>query len=274
MIADLHTHSCASDGQYSPAEVVRLAEKSSIEVLALTDHDTLDGLDEALEAGERCGVQVLRGVELGAREHKNLHILGVGFFGGETPLQRLCEEMRRGRDERKYRIIDYLHGCGVNISLDEVEEISGGKVIARPHFAQILIKRGYAANTREVYEQYLDTPDFAKIERQKPDAATCIRAIHASGGVCSWAHPYQVTTDQVETERLLNDLVRAGLDAIECYYPSHSAEQTAFYLRLCRKYHLHCTGGSDFHGETIKATVSLAHWPLELDWILHHGENN
>ncbi|MCI8548787.1 MAG: PHP domain-containing protein, partial [Bacilli bacterium] len=125
MIVDLHTHSTASDGQYTPSELVRLAKDRGIEALALTDHDTLDGLEEASQTGEQLGIQVLRGVELGAREYRSLHILGYSFSPDAPGLRKLCDELKRGRDERKYRIIDFLRGKGVNISLEEVEELAG-----------------------------------------------------------------------------------------------------------------------------------------------------
>ena len=267
MLADLHTHSRASDGQYSPADLVRLAKKSGVEVLALTDHDTIDGLEEAVGAGSCYDLQILRGVELSAKEHKDLHLLGYGFSEGDSSLWRLCDQLRSGREQRKHRIIQYLHDCGVDIPLSEVEALSGGRIVARPHFAQVIIRHGYAETVQEVFARWLDTPAFAEVERQKPDAEACIRVIHESGGICSWAHPYQLSIEEAETEALLRKLVASGLDAIECYYPAHSKEQTEFYLHLCKKYQLHCTGGSDFHGEAVKAGVSLARWPLELDWI-------
>ena len=140
MIVDLHTHSTASDGQYTPSELVRLAKDRGLEVLALTDHDTVGGLEEAVQAGDALGLRVLRGVELSAREYRSLHILGYGVSTAPSALTRLCAEMKDGRDQRKYRIIDFLHEKGVDISLAEVEELAGGDVIGRPHFAQIMAR--------------------------------------------------------------------------------------------------------------------------------------
>ena len=160
MIADLHTHSTASDGQYAPAELVRLAGERGVQVLALTDHDSLEGLEEALDAGKALGLSVLRGVELGAREYRNLHILGYGFSAAAPVLGELCAWMKRGRDERKFRIVDYLREKGVPVSLEEVEEIAGGDIIARPHFAQAMVRRGYVQTNREAFDRYLDTEDY------------------------------------------------------------------------------------------------------------------
>ncbi|MDE7245228.1 MAG: PHP domain-containing protein [Oscillospiraceae bacterium] len=262
-IADLHTHSTASDGQYTPAQLVRLAKERGLEALALTDHDTLDGLEEAVRTGRELGIQVLRGVELGAKE--NLHILGYGFSPDAPGLRKLCASMKEGRDQRKYRILDFLREKGLALTLEEVEEIAGGNIIGRPHFAQAMVKRGYVSSNREAFGRYLDTEEYGKIERQKPDMRTCVETLRGAGARVSLAHPYQLPEDELET--LVCTLAGYGLDALECYYPRHTPEQQAYYLRLADKYHLHITGGSDFHGERVKPDISLAALSLELDWL-------
>lgn len=268
IFADLHTHTTASDGQYTPAELVRLAKQHGIQVLAVTDHDTIAGVDEAMSAGEMLGLQVIRGVELSAKEHHNFHILGYGFREGDTELSRLCEKLRAGRDDRKYKIIDFLREKGVDIDLTEVEELAGGEVIARPHFAQILVKRGYVSTNREAFDRYLDTEEFRKkVKRFKADSLTCVETIKSAGGKVSLAHPYQMGLPDGELETLVAQLKDWGLDAIECYYPKYTLEQQSFYLRLAEKYNLHQTGGSDFHGEKVKPDVELARWPMELEWL-------
>ena len=268
VFADLHMHSTASDGQYTPSEVVSLAKQAGVEVMALTDHDTLDGLEEALTAGEQQGIRVLRGIELGAREYRNLHILGYEFSPEAPALSALCQKLVDSRNQRKYRIVDYLKDKGVPVSLEEVEELAGGAVIARPHFAQVMVRRGYVATTREAFDRYLDTEEYQKIERFKADAKTCIETIHADGGKVSWAHPYQVGLDWEATEALCRQLKDWGLDAMECYYPKHTPEQQAFYLHLTEKYGLHVSGGNDFHGEKVKPDIRIRPLPLDLDWLL------
>ena len=268
-IADLHTHSTASDGQYAPGELIRRGKDRGLEVLALTDHDTVTGLDEAVRAGERLEMRVLRGVELSAKEYPNLHILGYGFADGPSRLAELCGEMRERRNKRKYEIIDYLRTKGVDIPLSEVEALASGGVVGRPHFARVVVSHGYAVSNREVFDRWLDTEEFQEINnRFKVNAGTCLEAIKLSGGRTSLAHPYQVGLEDTELERLIAQLKENGLDAIECYYPWHTPEQTAFYLRLAEKYDLHITGGSDFHGEKVKPDIRLAAWELELDWLL------
>ncbi len=268
-IVDLHTHSTASDGQYAPEEVVRQAKERGLEVLALTDHDTLDGVEEAVRAGERLGLKVLRGIEIGAAEYENLHILGYNVSSEAPKLTELCRKFKAGRDARSFRILNYLHENGFELTLEEVEALAGGSIIGRPHFAQAMVRRGYVSSNREAFDRWLDTEDYhQKVKRFKAEAKICLEAIKAAGGKASLAHPYQVGLEDGALEELVAQLKEDGLDAIECYYPRHTTEQTAFYLRLAKKYNLHITGGSDFHGEKVKPDIQLAAWELELDWLL------
>ena len=266
--ADLHTHTTASDGQYTPAELVRLAKQHGIQVLAVTDHDTISGVNEAQRTGDALGLRVVRGVELSAEEHHNFHILGYGFREGDTELSRLCEKLRAGREDRKYRIAGFLREKGVDIDLAEVDELAGGENIGRPHFARVLVRHGYVSTNREAFDRYLDTEEFRKkVRRLKADSRSCIEAVKSAGGKASLAHPYQMGLPDDKLEALVSRLKDQGLDAIECYYPKYTPEQRAFYLRLAEKYRLRQTGGSDFHGEKVKPDVQLVKWPLELDWM-------
>ena len=268
-LADLHTHTTASDGQYTPAELVELAKGRGLSVLGVTDHDTISGVAEAQQAGNAMGLTVIHGVELSAKDYPNCHILGYGFRDEDTELARLCEQFRAGRDERKYRIVDFLRQKGVELDLAEVEEIAGGEVIARPHFAQALVRHGYVSTNREAFDRYLDTEEFRRrVKRFKADAKTCVGAIKSAGGKASLAHPYQMGLGDDALEMLVKQLKGWGLDAIECWYPKYSPEQQSFYLQLAERYRLHQTGGSDFHGERVKPDVELAALKLNLDWLL------
>lgn len=268
MLCDLHTHTTASDGQYTPTELVGLAKARGLSVLAVTDHDTIAGVTEAQRAGNELDLTVIRGVELSAKDYPNCHILGYGFRDGDTELARLCERFRAGRDERKYKIVDFLREKGVDIDLAEVEEIAGGEVIARPHFAQALVRRGYVSSNREAFDRYLDTEEFRRrVKRFKADAKTCVEAIKAAGGKVSLAHPYQMGLPDGALDELVGRLKGWGLDAIECFYPKYTPEQQSFYLHLAEKYQLHQTGGSDFHGERVKPDVELAVLDLNVDWL-------
>lgn len=266
---ELHTHSTASDGQYTPSELAVLVKKRGVAVWALTDHDTTDGLREAMDAGERLGVRVITGIELSAREYHTFHILGYGFDMDDPGLAGLCTRMRASRDERSLRMIAYLREKGMTLTLDEVEALAGGEVVGRPHFAQAMVERGYVKSNREAFDRWLDTDEFhARVERIKPSARECVETIRAAGGKVSLAHPYQIGVDDGALEAIVRELKDYGLDAIECYYPKYTPEQQALYLRLAGKYGLHATGGSDFHGERVKPDVALAAWELETDWLM------
>ena len=189
--ADLHTHTTASDGQYTPSQLAAKALAAGIQILAVTDHDTMDGAEEAVRAGQACGLTVLRGVELGAREDRHMHILGLNL-GPECPaLAELCRRLRASREERKYRIAAFLRGKGLDVPLEEVEALAGGGVVARPHFARVMLRRGYVSSLREAFDRYLDTDEYQRIERWKAGAPECIAAIHDAGGKAVLAHPCQ-----------------------------------------------------------------------------------
>ena len=222
-----------------------------------------------MAAGAALGLRVIRGVELSAKEHHNFHILGYGFRDGNTELFRLCEKLRAGRDDRKYKIVDFLREKGVEIDLSEVETLAGGEVIARPHFAQVMVRRGYVSSNREAFDRYLDTEEFRqKVKRFKADARTCVETIKSAGGKVSLAHPYQMGLPDDELEALVKQLTDWGLDAIECFYPKYTPQQQALYLHLTKKYRLGQTGGSDFHGERVKPDVELAALELALGQLL------
>lgn len=269
VFADLHTHTTASDGQYTPTQLVHLAAQTGLDVLAITDHDTIAGLEEGIAAGKELGITVVRGIELSAKEYPTFHILGYNFSPSGEKLNQICQEMKQSRDERKYRITNYLIDKGVRISLSEVEELAAG-IVGKPHFAQVLVRHGYAASVQDAFNKYLNTPDYRKrVKREKPSAKRCIEAIKAAGGKAVLAHPYQIGIPNIVLDSLIEELKRYGLDGIEVLYPEHNAEMQDIYLHLAYKHGLKWTGGSDFHGEKVKLDIQLAHHCLDLDWLLN-----
>lgn len=268
MIVDLHTHSTFSDGQYTPAQLVGMAKDAGVQVLALTDHDTFRGAEEAYRAGAGLGVQVLRGIELSAREYRNLHILGYQFSPDSPALTALCEKVGAAVAERKYRLVRFLQGKGLDICLEEVEAMAGGGAVRRPHFARVLVEKGYVQTMEEAFQRYLDTDEYKKIEPWKATARECIETLKAAGGWVSFAHPYQVGLEDGLLEGLVKELKGYGLDAIECFYPRYTPAMQALYLSLAKKYGLHATGGSDFHGEKVKPDITLAQWDMDIGWLL------
>jgi hypothetical protein len=255
---DLHTHSNASDGSFPPREVVRLAKERGLKALALTDHDTIDGLAEAVAAGREFGVEVIPGVEISARHPSgSIHILGY-FLDYESELlaQRLAV-LKQARKDRNPQIIDKLNKLGIPVTMEQVEAISGGGQVGRPHIAQALYQSGYVQSFQEAFDIYLGNDGLAYVSkfRFSPEEATAM--IRDANGIPVLAHPFTLGLHTSETLRpVLKELRDLGLAGLECYYPEHSFGQEALYLYLARELGLLITGGSDFHGDN-KPEVSL-----------------
>lgn len=262
---DLHLHTSASDGQYSPTEVVELAKAAGITTLAVTDHDTVAGLREAERAANLHNIQFLSGIELSAAGADQLHILGYQFNPEDCALLELCEQMRLGRANRKFAIESYLQRLGLDITAQEADHVAGGAAVGRPHFARLLVEKGYVKTIEEAFDQYLATDEFAKIERKKPTAQECITVIRAAGGHAVLAHPALLKVSEKELKKLLALLVQQGLEGLECYHSSHTSAQQAEYAHLAQEFQLLITAGSDFHGEKVKPSVFITGW--ESAWV-------
>jgi predicted metal-dependent phosphoesterase TrpH len=247
---DLHTHSTASDGTFTPTALVHYAKTKGLRALALTDHDCIDGIKEAMAVGKEVGVEVVPGVELSAKfPNGTMHILG--FFVDPSDsifLQRLAM-LQEARSQRNPKIVKKLQGLGIEITYDEVVAASGGGQVGRPHFASVLMEKGYVKTIAEAFEKYLKNGGPAYVEKDRFSPEESIALIHEAGGVAALAHPFTLHLPVEEMERVLERLTRAGLNGVEVYYSIHSPEQTAQYEQLARKWGLVATGGSDFHGE-------------------------
>ena len=246
---DLHTHSTASDGKLSPAELMRHAKALGIEVIALTDHDTLSGLEEAAEEATRIGVEFIPGVEISAENNPGtLHMLGYFIDPSNTQLVQTLAWLRGGRDDRNHLILSKLAELGCPLDWDEVEALAGGESMGRPHIATAMVNRGYVATFNEAFERYLGKGAAAYTDRDKMTPEVAIERIRSAGGLPVLAHPQTLSLTDHELSDLLRRLVSFGLAGIEVYYYSHSHEETERYLSLAGEYGLAVTGGSDFHG--------------------------
>jgi len=254
---DLHIHSTASDGVLSPAEIVNLAAKSGLAAIALTDHDTVSGVPEALEAGRGAGVEVLTGMEISAElPGGTMHILGYGFELNDATLREALEQFRRNREERNPRIIARLAELGVPISCEAVREKATGETVGRPHIAQAMVEAGHVGNVDEAFKLYLGRGASAYIERRRATPQEAIRMIHDAGGLAVLAHPMQLRRPMAEVRSITSELAASGLDGLEVYHPDHSANDTRSFQVLARELDLVVTGGTDFHG-SIRRDVLL-----------------
>jgi predicted metal-dependent phosphoesterase TrpH len=261
-VIDLHTHTDESDGTYSPAELIGAARDAGLEALAITDHDTLCGYQKATPIAAELGVPLYCGIELSTKLHdrgrrKTVHLLG--YFLESPPAPSFTEwlsNLQAARRDRNRRLAARLQSLGVHIILEEVEAL-GRNMAGRPHFARILVQKGYCATRDEAFEKYLDESAPGYVDREEPSLEDAIRLIRDGGGFSSLAHPVRLgKRNSDEEERLVAAMREAGLTAIEAFHSDHSSSDTQRYLVYAQRYDLKITGGSDFHGEN-KPQVQL-----------------
>lgn len=244
MGADLHLHSTFSDGRLSPRELVRLGQERGLTLLALTDHDSVNGLAEAWAAGQELALEVWAGVELGCDwQGREVHLLGLGLQNLD-PLQEALARLRRGRDDRGKAMVERLQGLGLPITWEEVLAESGGRAVGRPHLARVLVHHGTVRNVDEAFFRYLDEGRPGYVQRYKLSPATAIELIHTAGGLAMLAHPGMGITRSE-----LNGLLALGLDGLEVDHPAHSVVEARYLRHLAASRGLLSTAGTDFHGD-------------------------
>jgi hypothetical protein len=257
---DLQSHSTASDGALAPADVVRAAAEAGVELLALTDHDTVSGVEEALGAGQESGVRVVPALELSAvdGQHEELHVLGYGVDHRDEDFQATLGDLRGDRERRIWEMADRLRDLGWQLETAELEARQArGEPLGRPHLARGLLGHdGNAARLRdegiagpnELFPAYLVPGAPGYVRRSRPTPAAAIELIHAAGGVAVWAHPFWDIDDPVEVESSLRRYTAAGVDGVEAFYPTHDAGHARLLVELGSELGLLLTGSSDFHG--------------------------
>jgi 3',5'-nucleoside bisphosphate phosphatase len=246
---DLHTHSRASDGTDTPAELVERAAALGLHAVALTDHDTLSGLEEAAQAAQRAGIRLVQGTELSV-EHDRLKIHMLVHFLEPTngPLQDRLAELRDGRTTRNTRIVARLNDLGYEISEADVASQAGGEAVGRPHIADAMIAKGYFDSRAEVFDAVLADGGAAYVQRLRLTAVDAIALATASGAVTTVAHPYTIDRTAPTYAPLFAELRDLGLSGLEAHYPEHAPQLRAHLAELAGDLGLVATGGSDYHG--------------------------
>jgi predicted metal-dependent phosphoesterase TrpH len=260
---DLHTHTVASDGTLWPRELVAEAARRGVRVLAVTDHDSTDGLAEAIEAARaHPPLHIVPGIEINCDvEGAEIHVLGYGMDYEAEWFQDFCRAQREERRARVHRTAERLAELGLPIDVERVFALVQEGSAGRPHIARVMLERGYVKTVREAFDRYLATGKPAHVPRRKLTPEDAVRLLRRAGGAPVFAHP-----GLAERDELIPSMVEAGLMGIECYYSEHSPAQRGGYLDLCRQYDLVATGGSDFHGPQVRAatlghpTVPMAAW--------------
>jgi len=255
---DLHTHTNLSDGTYTPAQLIEEAVALKLEALAISDHDTLKGCDEAAPLAAAANLDFVPAIELSTHLEegrkaggRSVHVLG--YFLLSPPSQdfrQWLKSVQEGRRDRNRRLVHKLQSLGLDITLEEVESL-GRNLPGRPHFARILLDKGYVSSIQEAFDVYLEEGKRAYVEREEVSLAEGIRRIAEAGGMPSLAHPIRIANKSIsELEQLIERLLKQGLRALEVYHSDHPRELVDQYLALCQRWGMAVTGGSDFHGDT------------------------
>ena len=240
---DLQVHTTASDGALPPAQVVQAAADAQLHAIAITDHDTVDGLDEALEAGDRHGVRIVAGVELSTHfEDDELHLLGLHLSNREA-MRAALASFREQRIARAERIVATLNAHGIPVTMDAVLREAAEGAVGRPHIARAMLAGGWVREFREAFDKWIGWGRPAYMAKERFDVADAIRLVHDAGGLAVWAHPGDAATPK-RIERLAD----LGLDAVEVLHPSHPPYLVQRLVEYVERAGLLPSGGSDWHG--------------------------
>lgn len=267
LYVDLHTHTTASDGVLPPEQVVDAASEAGLKAIAVTDHDTVDGVARAESAGARLGIRIVPGVELSANVGAHeAHILALGVSRLDRVAERLAG-LRTMRIGRAQLIVEKLNALGVPITFEEVLAASAGGAVGRPHVARVLVERGFATDLRDAFYKYLRAGGRAYVAKDKLSVTDAVSIAHEGGAIAIWAHPAQGG----RRERL-EAMIECGLDGVEVLHPSHTPEDTVRLRALADFFHILPSGGSDWHGvnDSVRQ-LGMMHVPME--WLERHDEH-
>jgi len=243
---DLHIHSTASDGRYSPQEIIGKAAGLGLETIALADHDSIDGIAPALEEVRKLKrLQFIPGVEVSTDvPNGEVHVLGYFIDYTSEELAAALARFRHSREGRAQGMIDRLKELGINLSWERVREIAGDGAIGRPHIAQAMLEKGYISSIKEAFDRYIARDGPAYVEREKMTPVEAVQLVLRNKGIAVMAHPFTVP----EPEAMIAELKAAGMAGIEAYYNGYTAEEIGQLIAMARNHGLMVTGGTDYHG--------------------------
>jgi predicted metal-dependent phosphoesterase TrpH len=271
---DLHLHTTASDGVMSPSEIVRYAKAKGLQAIAITDHDTIEGLEEGLLEGERIDLEVIPGIEISA-EHSpgSMHLLGFFLDIHHLLLNEKLGYLQKARAERNPKIVERLNRLGIELTYEEVLKASGGGQVGRPHFAQVLLGKNYVRTFQEAFDRFLKKGASAYVDKFRFTAKEALHFINEAKGVAVLAHPNTLNMNGYsELETLILRLIEEGLKGIEVYYPEHSPLEVARYKTLAERYGLLITGGTDYHGiEKNGLDIGVGRGEMKLPYSMVEG---
>ena len=247
---DLHTHTTRSDGSATPQELIELARAKGARAVAITDHDTVAAIVEARDAADRCGIEFVAGIEISAEYSPGtMHILGYCIDERSSVLAEQLNRLKSARETRNPQIAVRLQSLGFDIDYSEVARLAGNEVVGRPHFARVMVQKGYASSIQDAFDRFLKKDAPAYVEKARLSPADSIALIHQAGGVAVLAHPYQLNLSSYkDAEELIGELAQVGLDGLEAVYSRHDTAQRTRYAEIASRHGLLVTGGSDYHG--------------------------
>ena len=255
---DLHTHSNASDGDYSPEDLIDLAISKGITTLAITDHDNTNGIERALKHASGKNITLIPGIEMSANVPKGeMHILGLFINHKDEVFEKYLRDLQEKRNIRNLKFIEKFKELGFNISLEELKMISHGKVIGKPHFAKWFVINGYFDDSEDAYLNYFNQPPFTEIRRETYDPDDIVKHIKDNGGLVILAHPQSLKLSFEELREKLITLKSYGLDGIECYHSNQTPEEMVNFKKIATELGLLISKGSDYHGPKIKKDIEL-----------------
>lgn len=248
---DLHTHTTASDGIYSPSELIEKAHLEDISIIAVSDHDSVNGLESAERTAEKLGISFITGVELSIEfSGGDLHLLGYNIDYRDEVLVNYLKKISDEREKRIHYMIEDFNKEGYRIVFDEIKEMfPETESYGKPHVARLLIKKGYAKTVDEVFARFFKKGSPGNIKKKKISLERGLQLIKNSGGFPVLAHPASMNLSNKDFENRIGEYIKAGIEGIEVYAGMHSEEEVEFYKQLCLKKDLLITGGSDFHGD-------------------------
>ena len=246
---DLHTHSLCSDGAQTPADVVRTAKEAGLSAIALSDHDCISGVQEAIDTGKLLGVEVIPAVELSAQSDTELHILGYFVDIHNKKLQDTMAYALQVRDERQEETCRKLNEQGFSITMEEARaEAHGNPVLCRAHFAQIMVRKGYAESVKDAFNRFLSVGCYAYSNRQALTGPEAVSLIREAGGIAVAAHLHLIKKPDDELRQYLKELIPYGLDGVEGYYTDYTPDMELRYQAMAKELGLVISGGTDYHG--------------------------
>ncbi len=253
---DLHTHSLKSDGSMTPAEVVREAKKAGLAAIALSDHDTVDGLPEAIAEGKKIGVEIIPAIEFSVQSKTETHILGYFIDYTNPKLIQMLKEVVDLRIERNHVTAQRLNELGFDITLEEVRVLAPNNFVGRAHFARVLMDKGYTESVKEGFDKYMSVGKYAYCEKQRLTARNAVELITECGGISFLAHPHLTKLSDNELKEFLLELKSYGLCGVEGYYTDYTPEMQEKYQSMAKELGLLISGGTDFHA-AMKPHISI-----------------